>query len=154
MYIHIYFYLFILNLDVRTMVSPMLWQICWWRCNTLLCLRTAFTIAVYHWPWSGLGNFVLSRQTWRNLQYDLRLHCSDFYFEWTVNIGYVSIIDYLEMWNVGQSRIPSLCLQHSLLTSLLCVCLHCTVSSAYTSVHNLATHMCFRLSYNCHLHSL
>ena len=31
-------------------------------------------------------------------------------------------------------------------------CLHCTVSSAYTSVHNLATHMC-HLPYNCHLHS-
>ena len=42
--------------------------------------------------------------------------------------------------------------QHSLLASLLCVCLHCTVSSAYTSVHNLATHMC-HLPYNCHLHS-
>ena len=36
--------------------------------------------------------------------------------------------------------------------SLLCVCLHCTVSSTYTSVHNLATHMC-HLPYNCHLHS-
>ena len=34
----------------------------------------------------------------------------------------------------------------------VCVCLHCTVSSAYTSVHNLATHMC-HLPYNCHLHS-
>ena len=54
--------------------------------------------------------------------------------------------------NVGQSRIPSLCLQHSLLVSLLCDCLHCTVSSAYTSVQNLATHMC-HLPYNCHLHS-
>ena len=40
----------------------------------------------------------------------------------------------------------------SLSVSLLCVCLHCTVSSAYTSVHNLATHMC-HLPYNCHLHS-
>ena len=29
---------------------------------------------------------------------------------------------------------------------------HCTVSSAYTSVHNLATHVC-HLPYNCHLHS-
>ena len=36
--------------------------------------------------------------------------------------------------------------------SLLCVCLHCTVSSAYTSVHHLATHMS-HLPYNCHLHS-
>ena len=34
----------------------------------------------------------------------------------------------------------------------LCVCLHCTVSSAYSSVHNLATHMC-HLPHNCHLHS-
>ena len=40
----------------------------------------------------------------------------------------------------------------SLSVSLLCVCLHCRVSSAYTSVHNLATHMC-HLPYNCHLHS-
>ena len=40
----------------------------------------------------------------------------------------------------------------SLSVSLLCVCLHCTVSSAYTSAHNLATHMC-HLPYNCHLHS-
>ena len=40
----------------------------------------------------------------------------------------------------------------SLSVSLLCVCLHCTVSSAYTSVHNLATQMC-HLPYNCHLHS-
>ena len=47
-----------------------------------------------------------------------------------------------------------MCLQHSLLVTLLCVCLHCTVSSAYTSVHNLATHMCTQLPYNCHLHSL
>ena len=39
-----------------------------------------------------------------------------------------------------------------LLVSLLCVCLHCTVWNAYTSVHNLATHMC-HLPYNCHLHS-
>ena len=36
--------------------------------------------------------------------------------------------------------------------SLLCVCLHCTVLNAYTSVHNLATHMC-HLPYNCHFHS-
>ena len=40
----------------------------------------------------------------------------------------------------------------SLSVSLLCVCLHCVVSSAYTYVHNLATHM-YRLPYNCHLHS-
>ena len=40
----------------------------------------------------------------------------------------------------------------SSLVSLLCVCLHWTVSSVYTSVHNLATHVC-HLSYNCHLHS-
>ena len=35
-----------------------------------------------------------------------------------------------------------------------CVCLHCTVSNAYTSVHNLATHMCTHLPYNFHLPSL
>ena len=40
----------------------------------------------------------------------------------------------------------------SLSVSLLCVCLHCTVSSAFTSVRNLAPHMC-HLPYNCHLHS-
>ena len=40
----------------------------------------------------------------------------------------------------------------SLSVSLLCVCLHCTVSSACASVRNLATHMC-HLPYNCHLHS-
>ena len=40
----------------------------------------------------------------------------------------------------------------SLSVSLLCVCLHYTMSSAYTSVHNLATHMC-HLPHNCHLHS-
>ena len=40
----------------------------------------------------------------------------------------------------------------SLSVSLLCVCLHCTVSSACASVRNLATHMC-RLLHNCHLHS-
>ena len=40
----------------------------------------------------------------------------------------------------------------SLSVSLLCVCLHCTVLSAYTSVHNFATHMC-HLPNNCHLHS-
>ena len=45
-----------------------------------------------------------------------------------------------------------LLLNSSLSVSLLCVCLHCTVSSAYTSVHNLATHMC-HLLYNCHVHS-
>ena len=44
------------------------------------------------------------------------------------------------------------CLWLSLLVHLLCVCLYCTVSSAYTSVHNLATHMC-HLPHNCHLHS-
>ena len=37
-------------------------------------------------------------------------------------------------------RIPSLSL-----ASFVGVCLHCTVSSAYTSVHNLATHMFFTL---------
>ena len=52
-------------------------------------------------------------------------------------------------WNRVGSQV---CLQLSLLVSLLCVCLHCTVSSAYTSVHHFATHMC-HLPYNCHLHS-
>ena len=37
----------------------------------------------------------------------------------------------------------------SLSVSLLFVCLHCTVLSAYTSVHNLATHIC-HLPYKCH----
>ena len=40
----------------------------------------------------------------------------------------------------------------SLSVSLLCVSLHCTVSSAYTSVLNLATHMC-HFPYSCHLHA-
>ena len=51
------------------------------------------------------------------------------------------------------SRIPSLLFVNSSLSvSLLCVCLHCTVSSACTSAHDLATHVC-HLPYNCHLHS-
>ena len=54
-------------------------------------------------------------------------------------------------WNRVGSQV-CLFVTSSLSVSLLCVCLHCTVSSAYTSVHNLATHMC-HLPYNCHLHS-
>ena len=86
-----------------------------------------------------------------------------------MNIGSVSIADYLvaEVWcdrmTVVMRRWHELCWNiegsqvclfviSSLSVSLLCVCLHCTVSSAYTSVHNLATHMC-HLPYNCHLHS-
>ena len=46
-----------------------------------------------------------------------------------------------------QSKIPSL----SLAFFVGCVCLYCTVSSAYISVHKVATHMC-HLPYHCHLH--
>ena len=35
--------------------------ICWWRCNTLLYLRTAFTIPLYLWRWSA---------AWRTTGYD------------------------------------------------------------------------------------
>ena len=87
----------------------------------------------------------------------MRLHVPGFYSKRVVNIGSVSIADYLvaEVWcdrmTVVMRRWDELCwnrvgsevyLQLSLLVSLLCVCLHCTVLSAYTSVHNLATHMC------------
>ena len=44
------------NLDVRTMVPPTLWHTRWWRCNTLLYLRTVFTTTVYHVRWSGFGD--------------------------------------------------------------------------------------------------
>ena len=48
------------------------------------------------WAW----NFLLSRQTWQNLQHGLRLHFPDFYSKCTVNIGSVSIADYFvaEAW--------------------------------------------------------
>ena len=50
------------------------------------------------WTW----NFVLSlsRQTGRNLQHSLKLHVPGFYSKRTVNIGDVSITDYLvaEVW--------------------------------------------------------
>ena len=54
-------------------------------------------------------------------------------------------------WNRVGSQV-CLFVISSLSVSLLCVCLHSTVSSACTSVHNLATHM-YHLPYNCHLHS-
>ena len=44
------------NLDVRIMVSSTMWQTRWWRCNTLLYLRTVFTTPVYLVQWSGLGD--------------------------------------------------------------------------------------------------
>ena len=48
------------------------------------------------WTW----RFVLSRQTYRNLQHGLRLYVPGFYSKRTVNIGDVSIADYLvaEVW--------------------------------------------------------
>ena len=51
-----------------------------------------------------------------------------------------------------QSTIPSLSLALFVCIPVVCVCLHCAVSRPYTSVHNLATHMC-HLPYNCHFHS-
>ena len=54
-------------------------------------------------------------------------------------------------WNRVGSQV-CLFVISSFSVSLLCVCLHYTVWNAYTSVHNLATHMC-HLPYNCHLHS-
>ena len=62
-------------------------------------------------------------------------------------------------WSVQHLRIGPPCRSQFVCSSALrrypccvSVCLHCTVSSACTSVHNCATHMC-HLSYNCHLHS-
>ena len=98
----------------------------------------------------------------------LRLHVLGFYSKRIVNIGDVSIADYLvaEVWCdrmtvvmhdcdmscVGTQQDPKFVPSFPCWYPCLCVCLHCTVSSAYTSVHKLATHMC-HLPYNCHLHS-
>ena len=104
------------------------------------------------WTW----NFLHSRQTLRNLQHDVGLHVTGFYSKRTVNIGDVSITEYFvaEVWFARDgdmscvwNRVGSqVCLFLSTLCWYpFCVCLHCTVPSAYTSVHNFAKHMSLAL---------
>ena len=151
-------------------IKQCLGQTCWWRVTVQHCLlRTAVTILVFHWPWSGFGIFVFSlgkRDGICNMGSGYTSQVSSTSSE--LNIGGVWIADYsvaevwvhacrraTVTWNAGQSRIQSLFLQHSLLVFLLCV---------WSPLHGVERiHICTtiwqrtcgtHLPYNCHLPSL
>ena len=129
----------------------------------MLYLRTVCTTSVYLVRWSGLGDSysLVKRDGICGMDWGSpRPWVSTPNVLWTFEVcqsqitllpryGVIAMTDVMRQWH-------ELCLFVCYLAlcryPLLCVCLHCTVSSAYTSVHNLATHMC-HLPYNCHLHS-